>query len=337
MNVQLVVLSLALTTLLAPSILPAQGAKVSSPVEFARKADSLKPGEWVWAPNAVPKGPVLVYIDLSRQIATVYRNGVRIGVTTISSGKENYETPTGVFTILQKKARHYSNLYANAPMPYMQRLTWGGVALHAGKLPGYAQSHGCVRLPYAFSQQLFKITSLGVTIVVEGDAAKKIDTTNNTLLVPMDTKGEKVTHEHLEGAEFRWTPEKSSKGPLTIILSKPDQRVVVLRNGIEIGRSVAQIDDTGIGPLVLSYTIGPDGKGRWFYIDLPSQDPNKGRELEDATRDRVRMPRQFYEALRAQLQPGTTVLVTQSSVGAKPTSDELTIIDAVTPGSSSQP
>jgi lipoprotein-anchoring transpeptidase ErfK/SrfK len=87
--------------------LGAQGAKASSPVELASKADALKPGEWVWAGEIAPAGPVLVNIDLSRQVASVYRNGLLIGVTTISSGKKGYETPTGVFTILQKKEKHF--------------------------------------------------------------------------------------------------------------------------------------------------------------------------------------------------------------------------------------
>jgi hypothetical protein len=94
----------------------AQGAKVSSPAELARIADALQPGEWVWAPTVAPTGPVLIYVDLSRQRATVYRNGVRIAVSTISSGKPRHETPTGVFTILQKDASHHSKKYNNAPM-----------------------------------------------------------------------------------------------------------------------------------------------------------------------------------------------------------------------------
>jgi hypothetical protein len=133
----------------------AQGAKTGSPAELARLADQLEPGEWVWASQIAPKGPLLVYVDLSRQLATVYRNGVRIAVTTISSGREGYETPTGVFTILQKDADHRSNKYNSAPMPYQQRLTWDGVALHAGGLPGYPESHGCVHMPMGFAQALF--------------------------------------------------------------------------------------------------------------------------------------------------------------------------------------
>ena len=87
----------------------AQGATASSPVEFAQMAEALKPGEWVWAGDVAPEGPVLVYVDLSRQTATVYRNGVRVAVTTVSTGKPGHETPTGVFTILQKDAKHRSS------------------------------------------------------------------------------------------------------------------------------------------------------------------------------------------------------------------------------------
>ena len=96
----------------------------------------LKPGEYAWHPELSPQGPVVLIVSLPEQLAYVYRNGVIIGASTVSTGKKGHETPTGVFTILQKHEDHYSNLYNNAPMPYMQRLTWTGVALHAGRLPG---------------------------------------------------------------------------------------------------------------------------------------------------------------------------------------------------------
>ncbi len=128
--------------LLAPGAMwqfaAAQGAKASSAVELAQKADSLKPGEWVWAPEVSRSGPVTVYVDLTRQLATVYRNGVRIGVTTVSTGKPGHETPSGVFTILQKDTKHRSSKYNSAPMPYQERLTWDGPALQATA----AQSEG---------------------------------------------------------------------------------------------------------------------------------------------------------------------------------------------------
>ncbi len=317
--------------LLATSPAFAQGATVSSAPELARVADKLKPGEWVWAPQVSPSGPLLVYVDLSRQRATVYRNGVRIAVSTISSGRPGYETPTGVFTILQKDADHKSNIYNAAPMPFQQRLTWDGVALHAGGLPGYPESHGCVHLPYSFAEALFGVTKLGATVVVQDGKADHVRSSAAGLIQPILPTGAPAEQAQLEASEYRWTPEKSPTGPLTIIISKHDQAVVVLRNGKEIGRSVAIINDDDPGSHVISYTLGKDGKPRWIYVGLPGHSEDAGRELDEATINRVRMPRAFYAAVKAVLVPGSsTILVTQSSVG-EDTGRKITIMDAVAP------
>jgi hypothetical protein len=309
----------------------AQGATVSSVPELARVAETLKPGQWVWAPQVSPAGPLLVYVNLSRQRATVYRNGVRIAVSTISSGRPGYETPTGVFTILQKDADHKSNIYNAAPMPFQQRLTWDGVALHAGGLPGYPESHGCVHLPYSFAKALFGITKLGATVVVQDDKADHVRSSAAGLIQPILPTGKPAEQAQLESGEYRWTPEKSPTGPLTIIISKHDQAVVVLRNGKEIGRSLAIINDDDPGSHVISYTLGKDGKPRWIYVGLPGHAEDAGRELDEATINRVRMPRAFYAAVKAVLVPGSsTILVTQSSVG-EDTGRKITIMDAVAP------
>ena len=216
-------------------------------------------------------------------------------------------------------------------MPYTQRLTWDGVALHAGGLPGYPESHGCVHLPLAFAQELFKITSIGVTVVVEGSAVSHVNTIDASLLAPVNSNGAAAVQQRLDTQPFRWTPEQSPTGPLTIIVSKHDQAIVVLRNGVEIGRTVAQIDDDDPGSHVINLTLGPDGKLRWIYVGLPGHDDDNGHELDDARLQRVRMPRQFYESLKAILAPGTTILVTQSSVGEEGTGRRLTVIDSVAP------
>ena len=216
----------------APAV--AQGAQVSSSIDLARKAESLKPGQWVWAPQIAPAGPVLVYVDLSDQTATVYRNGLRIAATTISSGKPGHETPTGVFTILQKDPNHRSSTYNNAPMPYQERLTWDGVALHAGGLPGYPESHGCVHLPLEFSRLLFGITQLGGTVIIAGAAGRPFIGGESAVLSPTNTG---VTGPLASGQAFVWQPNLAPTGPLTIVISKSDQRVIVLRNGVEIGRA----------------------------------------------------------------------------------------------------
>jgi hypothetical protein len=326
----LAVLAVVCGSLLGISPAAAQGARASSPAEFARMADHLKPGDWVWSPAISPSGPLLVYVDLSRQIATVYRNGVRIAVSTISSGKPGHETPTGVFTILQKDADHHSNKYNNAAMPFQQRLTWDGVALHAGGLPGYPESHGCVHLPYDFSRQLFAITALGATVVISGSAVDHIRTSDASLIAPIDASGRALASPSLQG-DFSWNPALSPTGPLTIIVSKADQRVVVLRNGVEIGRSAAQVNDDDPGSHVITLVKTSEGRPRWLYVGLPGHEEEAGKKLDEATINRLRLPRKFYELVRAELTPGATILMTWSSVGDDGRRGRITIMDAVIP------
>ena len=135
--------------------------------------DQLKPGEFEWLPAAErPTGtPLTIIVNLREQRAYVYRDGERIAITTVSTGRPGRETPTGTFEILQKEKMHHSTLYDDAPMPFMQRLTWDGVALHAGRIPGHPASHGCVRLPAKFAEQLYKLTERGETVVVSEDGS----------------------------------------------------------------------------------------------------------------------------------------------------------------------
>jgi hypothetical protein len=130
------------------------------------RAARLNPGQYVWEPNAAPTGPLFLVIDLTRQRLLLYRGGVPIAASTISSGSKGRETPIGLFAILQKAVVHRSRTYDNASMPYMQRLTSQGVAMHAGNLPGYPASHGCIRLPTAFAKLLYGVTELGTQVMV---------------------------------------------------------------------------------------------------------------------------------------------------------------------------
>lgn len=117
----------------------------------------------------VMRSGVVITVSLSSQQMHVYRDGVLWRSSPVSTGKRGKRTPTGVFAILQKKRFHRSNLYSNAPMPWMQRLTWSGIAIHAGRLPGYPASHGCIRLPTEFASELFKITGATTTAVIVVD------------------------------------------------------------------------------------------------------------------------------------------------------------------------
>lgn len=132
----------------------------------AEKAARLGPGQYVWDTKGPSRGPVFLVIDLGVQRAVLYRNGVPIAASSVSTGRRGRGTPTGVFTILQKEVRHRSRTYDDAPMPYMQRLTWKGVAMHAGHVAGYPASHGCIRLPRGFAKKLYAVTRIGTPVMI---------------------------------------------------------------------------------------------------------------------------------------------------------------------------
>ncbi len=264
---------------------------------------------------------MLVIVSLPRQLAFVYRNGVLIGVSTVSSGTKGHATPTGVFTVLQKKVTHHSNLYDSAPMPYMQRLTWDGIAMHAGNLPGYPASHGCIRLPKAFAKLLYSTTKLGMTVVItDSDTVPRIAPTPNLL----ESHEELTTH--LEGTI--WQPEKSPTGPVSLILSAADKRLVVLRNGVLIGSTSVEIAGPVTETTAYSLTkIDADGF-HWMQLPLPGQSWKGTRTLSAEDRARVRLPQDFRAALDEELSPGVTLVVTTDSLKAGDTGKPLTVLEA---------
>jgi hypothetical protein len=123
-----------------------------------------KEGPIIGAPT--PAGPVQVVVSIADQRVAIYANGALFAQSAVSTGKKGHSTPTGVFSVLEKHRHHLSNIYSNAPMPYMQRLTWSGVALHAGELPGYPASHGCIRLSEDFAKLLWSTTRTGARVIV---------------------------------------------------------------------------------------------------------------------------------------------------------------------------
>jgi lipoprotein-anchoring transpeptidase ErfK/SrfK len=163
--------AIAFSLLASPAYSAQQKAASSSEASYS----TLAPGQYIWSPENSLTGNVEIVVSLPLQVAYVYRGGTIIGVTTISSGKPGKETPTGSFEILQKRKEHYSNRYDNAPMPFMQRLTWDGIALHAGKIPGTPASQGCVRLPMKFAKLLFDETKLGASVHIVDAAASPDD------------------------------------------------------------------------------------------------------------------------------------------------------------------
>src|SRR5262245_8565230 len=128
--------------------------------------------------------PIMAIVALSEQQITVYSANGPMLRAPVSSGRSGYETPADIYSVLQKQAEHYSNLYDDASMPFMQRMTWSGIALHAGVVPGHPASHGCVRMPYGFAEQLFGLTKIGMRVVVVRHDISPVEISHARLLKP---------------------------------------------------------------------------------------------------------------------------------------------------------
>jgi hypothetical protein len=336
-------LAAALLLSIAPlgaDTVPFWGAQASEPI--GTNPMSLKPGQFIWDADAAPKGPLVVIVSLPEQRARVYRNGITIGVSTVSTGRPGHVTPTGVFTILNKDKDHRSKTYNNAPMPYSERLTWDGVALHAGGLPGYPESHGCVHMPTRFAQLLFATTDVGMTVVIANEKVDPIDVAHPAFLAPVSAKGTEDMQSRLTADQtMRWEPDKSTAGPVTIVVSGADQRIIVFRNGIEIGRARITLEDPNApldnGAFVLQADTGagssphsPSGM-RWTGIALPGATVQGGAAMNPAKAARVTVPPEFVTDLFGILTPGTTLYVTDSPVLPETTGPALNVLNSDPP------
>ena len=117
----------------------------------------------------LPPGPLHIVISIKKQQLTLYAGGVPVAHSQVSTGVPGHPTPQGVFSILEKRIYHESNIYSSAPMPYMQRITWSGVAMHQGVVPGHPASHGCIRLPAAFAKRMWGLTKIGARVIIAQD------------------------------------------------------------------------------------------------------------------------------------------------------------------------
>jgi L,D-transpeptidase catalytic domain len=161
--------------------------------------------------------------------------GYKSAQTPVSTGRPGYPTPTGVFSILGKDATHRSKKYDNAAMPFAERLTWSGIFLHAGDLPGYPSSHGCVHLPLAFAKDLFDTTQAPDTTVVITESTShptEAGPIEQLLrIVQTDVSGTQTPNNVL------WEPNKSKGGNVAIVISELDKRIEILRGGVLIGQA----------------------------------------------------------------------------------------------------
>lgn len=336
-------LGLALAAMPDARAVPTWGARESSPA--STPPESLKPGEWIWGGISKGWGPMAVIVSLTEQRAYAYRNGILIGVTTISSGKKGYETPTGVFTILQKDKDHRSNVYNNAPMPYQQRLTWGGVALHAGGLPGYPESHGCVHLPTEFARLLFDNSNMGMVVVVSEAGISPDDVVHPGAVSPIDplTGADRQLLPLGNGEAYSWQPLLSPQGPVSMVMSTADQQLLVFRNGVEIGRARVALRDSGTPVGTQAFIVGqgflPGGipglpgqrMPNWMRIGIPGAATDAGQALDADTVARLQVPTGFLANVLPLLQPGVVLVATDQPILPENTGAPVQVLDSDPP------
>lgn len=264
------------------------------------------PESFTWSPELSREGPVLITISLKSQTAAVYRNGIQIASSEVSTGFDGHETPTGVFHILNKDADHHSKTYGNASMPFSERLTWGGIALHAGAVPGYRSSHGCIHLPYDFSKKLFGITHKGTTVVIT-DENPDIHVSN----------GHKVQLKNGETSKFIWQPELAPSGPVSMIFSKKDKKLFLIRDGITIGEcpvrtSLFSKHVSGTSAFVFSgWKIdSQEGTRSSAWTQVSGHADHHTETLDEW----LKLDPNFQHILQGTLTPGTNLIITNESV-----------------------
>ena len=282
----------------------------------------LKPGEFTWHPERSLVGQLAIVVSIPAQRVHVYRNGVRIAVSTCSTGKPGHSTPTGVFTILEKDKHHRSSTYNNAPMPNMNRLTWSGIAIHAGNLPGYPASHGCIRLPMQFSELLFSITQLGTPVILAGSASDPKEVVHPGLVL-----GDYATHEfqsvqaQVKRNELPWQAHVTRfAGPAAILISGADRTGTLLVDGAIVGQAPVVIRDPEVPLGSHVFTLKGTDAGQqglaWHAIGYQSLTGVPAGQPESAILQRISTNSPTLDKVRQHLRPG--LILTTTDLPARP-------------------
>ena len=174
-----------------------------------------------FVPNHAPGTPLLAVVGLAEQRISIYDAKGKIMESPVSSGQTGFETPAGIYSIVQKEEEHHSNLYDDASMPFMERITWTGMALHAGVLPGYAASHGCVRLPHDFAERLYDVTNMGMRVVVVREEITPAEVPQPFMFRSAKQKGPGVDRSLREGiSPTRYSPSEDGLSQLRMTLAQ---------------------------------------------------------------------------------------------------------------------
>jgi L,D-transpeptidase-like protein len=262
-------------------------------------------------------GPLLIVVSIAQQNATVFAADGEIASTPVSTGVPGHQTPLGVFSVIQKEVSHESNLYSAAPMPYMQRITWSGIALHAGVLPGHPASHGCIRMPRDFAVKVYSLTKIGARVVVTADDPAPVAIEHRTLFQPKppeqaadstkpavvasaDVAAPQATHPDITGSatsDAAISPAKEAQraakalrqnGAVSIFVSRKEGKLYARYKFASLFEMPVTINEPErpIGTHVFTAvkSVG-EGRGlRWTVLTIPSRTSEKKRERHSRER-----------------------------------------------------
>jgi hypothetical protein len=311
------------------------------------------------ARDAHPQGPFQIVVEIAKQEVELYGQNGFIARAPISTGMPGHPTPLGVFTVLSKAKWHQSNIYSGAPMPYMQRITWSGVAMHAGPRPGYPASHGCIRLPEDFAVWLFQTTKVGARVIVTREPAPPVDIQNAKLFVPATFAGD--TTKMAMGAAGTVQPDaavivadaadkiaspaeqKPSEPPrpISVFVSRKQSKVFVRQGFTQLFDMPVTIADADrpLGTQVYTAMALKDGGKalRWTVISIPSayrhQTAKRRGKSEDAepepqaasnpvdALDRIALPPEAIEKISALISPGSSLIVSDNALSDETDAD----------------
>ena len=264
---------------------------------------SLQPGQFLWHPERAPKGPVAIIVSIPKQLVFVYRNGILIGVSTCSTGKPGHSTPAGVFTILDKAKVHTSATYGE-PMPDMEKLTWKGIALHVGDLPGYPDSHGCVHLPPDFADDLYAITQIGTPVILAGGHSDPASVSDPGPILGTTAKEE--IEAKIGGKPI---PSLSPEAVMSILVSRAD-RNYVLQNADIVAQGAATIKDPTVPIGSNVFVAGRRCQGLDLgRHGLPS-DPTVPTAPNTDVLQRIDGAPDVMDVIRDRIKPGTVLVTT---------------------------
>ena len=302
---------------------------------------------------AKPKGPLQIVISLDKQQLTLYAGGDPIAHSRVSTGVAGRSTPTGVFSVIQKDRYHRSNLYDDAPMYFMQRITWSGVALHQGIVPNHPASHGCIRLPEAFAQQLWGTTQIGVRVIITHGEAVPVEVSHPRLFAPKPASETVATSvDSLQAARQAWkiaqlgsmepiagatatdvvsptgpafeVPMPAARplkpGPVSVFISRKEGKLFVRKGFAPLFDVPVEIDqpDVPLGTHVFTAIARKDDAAslRWTVVSTASSQKTAPVPLPNANAalDRITIPQAAIDRISALAGPGTSLIISDQGI-----------------------